>query len=134
MTSEEWNKIKINTLEKIKSSESLYCDICIEEKEYKRVLEFLQRASLDFIINYIDELAKIYPNELLELYKKELLLFINEARNTSAYKRVTYYFNNLMRLPKGKEEILKFINYINVNFPNRRSFQTEMDFYKDTYL
>lgn len=134
LTSEEWNKIKINTLEKIKSSESLYCDICIEEKEYKRALEFLQKASLDFIINYIDELAKIYPNELLELYKKELFLFINEARNTSAYKMVTYYFNNLMRLPKGKEEILKFINYINVNFPNRRSFQTEMDFYKDTYL
>lgn len=134
LTKEEWAKIKINTLEKIKYSKSLYCDICIEEKEYKRVLEFLQKASLDFIVNYIDKLAKIYPNELLEIYKKELLLFINEARNTSAYKRVTYYFNSLMKLPKGKDEILKLINYINVNFPNRRSFQAEMDFYKDTYL
>ena len=131
---EEWNKIKPEVLSKIKNNTNLYCDICLEEKEYSNVLDVLNKSSIDFIGIYIDKLATIYPEELLKLYTKRLIDYINDAKGPSAYKKVDDYLNYLLKFPNGRDEVLNLINYIKVNFPTRKSFQTEMEFYKDTYL
>lgn len=49
-------------------------------------------------------------------------------------KKVDDYFNYLLKFPNGRDEVLNLINYIKVDFPTRKSFQAEMEFYKDTYL
>ena len=134
LTKEEWVKVKADVLEKVKDDHSLYCNICVEEKDYQRLLNFLKSGSIGLITQYIDKLINIYPKELLELYTSKLVNFITHAKNPAAYKTVSYYFNYLLKFPNGKEEILRLIGYIKVTYPTRKAFQTEMEFYKDTYL
>lgn len=69
LTKEKWNKIKPEVLSKIKNNANLYCDICLEEKEYQNVFNALNKSSIDFISSYID---KIYPEELFKLSEKPL--------------------------------------------------------------
>lgn len=134
ITKEEWNKIKPEIISKIKDDTELHCDICLEEKEYQNVLDVLNNCSIDFISAYIDKLISIYPEELFKLYIKKLIDYINAAKGPSSYKMVDKYFNYLLKFSNGKDEVLSFINYIKANFPTRKSFQAEMEFYKDTYL
>lgn len=121
LTKEEWNKIKPEVLSKIKNNTNIYCDICLEEKEYQNVFNALNKSSIDFISSYIDKLITIYQEELFNLHAKRLMNYINEAKRTSAYKNVDKYFNYLLKFPSGRDEVLNFINYIKVNFPNKRN-------------
>ena len=134
LTKEEWNKVKATILEKSKDDHSLYCNICVEEKDYPKLLNILKSSSIGLITQYIDKLINIYPKELLKLYITKLMNFITHAKNPAAYKTVSYHFNYLLKFPNGKEEILKLINYIKDTYPTRKAFQTEMEFYKETYL
>ena len=130
---EEWDKIKKDYLDKAKGSR-IYIDICIEEEYYDELLKQLESEWIEVVNKYIKLLVKHRPKEILELYKSKLITEIDRSSCRQHYQKILSYFNNMLKMPKGKNEIKNIIVYTREKYKNRKALQEEMDFYEETYL
>jgi uncharacterized Zn finger protein len=88
LNASEWEKEKGEILAKVKKTNiHLYLDICLENENAKEVLEYLLKTTNRRSFSYIDsghryskKLSKFYPNEILELYWKEVRAFVNMGK------------------------------------------------------
>lgn len=130
---EEWDKIKKDYLDKVKDS-NIYIDICIEEEYYDELLKQLENKYIEVVNKYIKLLVKHRPKEILELYKSKLITEIDRSSCRQHYQKILSYFNNMLKMPKGKNEIKNIIVYTREKYKNRKALQEEIDFYEETYL
>jgi uncharacterized Zn finger protein len=88
LNAREWEKEKEQILAKVKNKNiELYLDICLENENTKEVLEYLLKTrnrrsfnNIDSGHRYSKKLSKFYPNEILELYWKEVRAFVNMGK------------------------------------------------------
>lgn len=130
---EQWDRIKKQYLNNLKNSK-LYIDICVEEGDYDELLKSLEDAWIETINNYINLLVHHKPKELLELYKNKLITEIDRSSCRQHYQKILINFNNMIKIPHGKDELKNIITYIRENYKNRKALQEEVDFYEETYL
>jgi len=129
----EWNKIKINYLEKVKKSR-LYIDICVEEEYYDDLIKHLENEWIETVNQYIRLLSKHRPKEILTLYKTKLIDEIDRSSCRQHYQKLLIYFNIMLEIPQGRKELNNIILYIRENYKNRKALQEEVEFYEETYL
>ena len=129
----DWLRVKKQYLDMAKDSR-LYFDICVEEEYYDELVEALQDEWIDIVNNYVDILKHHKPNELLQLYKNQILKELSGASDRKRYQRILSDFINFKRIPHGKDELTNIIKYIRENYKNRKALQEELDFFEETYL
>ena len=130
---DEWNKKKIFYLEKVKNSR-VYIDICIEEEYYDELLKYLEDEWIEMLNKYLEILVKHRPKETLQLYKNKILTEIDRASCRQHYQKVLSYFENLLKIPKGKNGLKEIINYVRESYKNKKALQEEIDFFEETYI
>ena len=130
---DEWNKKKIFYLEKVKNSR-VYIDICIEEEYYDELLKYLEDEWIEMLNKYLEILVKHRPKETLQLYKNKILTEIDRASCRQLYQKVLSYFENLLKIPKGKNGLKEIINYVRESYKNKKALQEEIDFFEETYM
>lgn len=89
LTAEDWQKEYENILDKVnRKNHKLYLDICMETGREKIVLKDIQNAAhsydywdVDYNQHFSSRLAKKYPNEILELYWKDVNELIRVSNN-----------------------------------------------------
>ena len=129
----DWLRVKKQYLDMAKDSR-IYFDICVEEEYYDELVEALQDEWIDIVNNYVDILKHHKPNELLQLYKNQILKELSGASDRKRYQRILSNFINFKRIPHGKDELTNIIKYIRENYKNRKALQEELDFFEETYL
>lgn len=129
----DWLKVRKQYLDMVEDSR-LYFDICVEEEYYDELIEALQDKWIEDINNYIDILRYHKPNELLELYKNQIMKDLSWASDRKRYQKILSNFTNFKRIPHGKDELANIIRYIRENYKNRKALQEELDFFEETYL
>lgn len=129
----EWLKVRKQYLNMVKGS-NLYFDICVEEKYYDELVEILHDKSIDVINNYINILKYHKPNELLQLYKSQILKELSWASDRKMYQKIVSNFTNFKKIPHGDDELANIIKYVRKNYKNRKALQEEIDFFEETYL
>lgn len=112
----------------------MYREICIEEEYDEELLESLKKECIETINLYLEYLVQKRPKELLELYIQTLLIEIDRASDRKWYQKTLSNFNNLLKIPGGKENLIKIIKNIREHYKNRKALQEELDFYEETYL
>lgn len=130
---DNWDKIKLSYLEKIKDSK-IYLDICVEEGYYDELIQRLEQQMIENIDIYLDLLAHHKPKKILKVYKDKLIIEIDRASCRQHYQKILGYFNNMLRIPHGKDELANIILYIRKKYKNRKALQEEINFYEETYL
>ena len=88
LNASEWEKEKGKILARVKNKNiALYLDICLENENTKEVLEYLLKttnrrsfSNIDYGHRYSKKLSKFYPNEIIELYWKEVRFFVNMGK------------------------------------------------------
>lgn len=129
----DWLRVRKQYLDMVKGSK-LYFDICAEEEYYDELVEALQDKWIDVINNYIDILKRHKPNELLQLYKSQILKDLSYASDRKRYQKILSNFRNFKRIPHGDNELANIIKYIRENYKNRKALQEGLDFFEETYL
>ncbi len=132
-TSQDWLEIRLEYLKLVKYCD-LYREICVEEEYYDLLLESLKDDWIENVNMYLGILIKNKPKEVLELYKDKLINNILCADSRKMYQKILNNFNNLFIIPEGKKELEKIIDYVRMNFKNRKALQEELDFYEETYM
>ena len=130
---DEWSKKIIFYLEKVKNSR-VYIDICIEEEYYDELLKYLEDEWIEMLNKYLEILVKHRPKETLQLYKNKILTEIDRASCRKHYQKVLSYFENLLKIPKGKNGLKEIINYVRESYKNKKALQEEIDFFEETYM
>ena len=80
------------------------------------------------------DINKYFSLEILKLYKDRLMTEIDRSSCRQHYQKILSYFNNMLKIPKGKKELKNIILYVRENYKNRKALQEEIDFYEETYL
>lgn len=87
---DEWNVLYPEILQNVRKDDryfSIYTDILIEEKETKRLLEFVKENPA-YIKNYYKYILPLYRDEVGELFEKVILEDAKNARDRNRYRDV----------------------------------------------
>ena len=77
------------------------------------------------------ELKKSYF-EQVEAEKE--LVKIKNPQFSNVDIKIEKVFENLLKIPKGKNELKEIIKYIRENYKNKKALQEEIDFFEETYM
>lgn len=129
---EEWIDFVEGLISEIKSRERweythLLENIYKNEKYWDRLLQLLEdNVSLYKIKEYEQYLLPDYSNELLMLYKDEIVKFLSIKTGRNFYKEACRYIRRMIKMG-GKEEANKLIEYLRDEYPARRALREELD-------
>lgn len=132
LNASEWEKEKGKILEKVKSKNiKLYLDICLENGNTKEVLEYILKntdyrgfSNIDSEHIYSKKLLKFYPNEILELYWKEVSVFVGMGKreNYSHAVNVLKEIRTIMSKNNQKDKWKKMFDELKVKHSRKRLF------------
>lgn len=132
LNASEWEKEKDQILATIKNKNiELYLDICFENENTKEVLEYILKttnhrsfSNIDSGHRYSKKLSKIYPNEILEMYWKEVRLFVNmgKRKNYSHAVNVLKEIRTIMIKNNQKDKWEKMFDELKENHSRKRLF------------
>lgn len=131
---EDWENEYNSILEKTrKKDEKVYLDICMKTGKEAVVLETLQNKrhgydffDLDYNGYFSKRLFEKYPNEILELYWRDVKLLLNTANNKN-YEIVVKLLRKIKSLMKQKGEIEKWkkeFDELKEQHKRKRNFMT----------
>jgi hypothetical protein len=109
-----WNNIVLNT-----SIANLY----IEEKDTDKLIELVEKKlSVEAINKYYVHFVKSHPAKTLDLFEKSILEY---SKNTGrdVYELISEMLNKILKIPGGKEVVVKLINYLLSTYSNRRAMK-----------
>lgn len=119
----------INDIQKKRSwgNVDLIAKIYIQEKWFDRLLELIkQNASLNYIVQYEKFLAKEYSDELVALYKEEVIRYIKSSTGRNHYQAVCKYLRRMKKLG-GTETVERIILDLRRQYPQRRALMDELN-------
>lgn len=108
---EDWEKEYENILEKVKKTEpKFYLDICMETGREDIVLNYLQNThcrygywNIDYNQYFSGLLAKKYPNEILDIYWKDVHELLRTTKNKN-YEQAVYFLKKIKDLMTKNEQ------------------------------
>lgn len=111
-------KIVINNYE--------YPDICLEEKDEKRFVDyFLRNPYIRNIDRFFTKLTKLIPDEVYIIYKKEVLENLVVTRDRSFYKDQCKKIRKMFKIKQ--EETTNFVNNLISQYKQRRALIEELN-------
>ena len=115
----------INTKSRWRST-GLIPQIYINEKWWDRLLEFVkEKPSLDRIEQYEKYLAKPYRDEIIEMYAKAVVIYIEGNISRDHYQTACRYLQRMNRLG-AKEKVNSMIAQLRKEYPRRPALLDEL--------
>lgn len=112
------NKRRYNT--------DLIAEIYIREEWWDRLLEVVKQfPDLRTIENYERYLSENYADQLVELYAKGIMEYIENNVGRKHYQTACRYLRRMIKLG-GREEADRVISALRENYPSRRALQEEL--------
>ncbi|MDZ7718562.1 MAG: SWIM zinc finger family protein [Balneolaceae bacterium] len=129
---EEWEKTHQSILKKIRGNQnttwfapSIIPAIYIEEKQWKKLLDFVRKYSrLETIREYDHWLKKHYYEELMELYREAILQYMENHTGRKYYRTTCGYFDRMKGLG-GVEEAYELADILKRQYSNRPAMLEE---------
>jgi len=128
----EWIGFVEDLITDIKNRERWVDTLLLEEiykgeKYWDRLLQLLKdNVSLYKIKEFEQHLIPDYTNEILKLYKDEIIKYVSNHTGRSYYQEACRYIRRMKKLG-GKEEADKLIEYLRNEYPARRALQEELE-------
>lgn len=128
----EWNDFLENIITEVTANGSrqhtaLVRQIYINEKWSDRLLALLkQNASLEQIKYNEKYLAADYSPELIALYRKALIKYVDEFLGRTYYQTACAYLTRIKKLD-GEKEAEQLIQYFKETYPRRRALIEELN-------
>lgn len=129
---EDWKEEYENILEKIKKrDQKFYLDICMETGREEIVLKCLQKSGcrcdywgIDYDQYFSSRLVAKYPNEILDLYWKEVESLLRVSNNRDYETAVSFLkkIKALMKKNKKQEEWEEKINALKETHKRKKNF------------
>ncbi|MDR9366847.1 MAG: SWIM zinc finger family protein, partial [Balneolaceae bacterium] len=131
---EEWEGQHQSILKKFRKGHnatwfapSIIPAIYIEEKQWKKLLEFVQQYSrLDRIREYDRWLKNHYFEELMELYRDAIMQYMENHTGRKYYRTTCEYFNRMRELG-GVEEAYDLADLLKRQYSNRPAMLEEFE-------
>ncbi len=100
--------------------------IYINEQWWDRLFVLLKQCiSLERIKNYEEYLAEDYAQELIQLYKKQLLPYVDGFMGREHYQKACQYLRRMKKLG-GEEQVEKLVTFFKTKYSNRRALLDEL--------
>jgi hypothetical protein len=124
-TKDEWDKIKVEIIEKIKLGETKYLKILAEEKMFEKMMKYFEESMyLESLRVYEKTLKNKYPGRLLKLYQKKCEEMVEYTNGRSHYQMIANYFKRMKKYPNGVDLVDQLIDQWILKY-NRRSAMKE---------
>lgn len=129
---ELWNNFVEDIINDIKKNKrwhnfNLIAKIYIKEKWWNRLLELLKQSpSLGTIENCEKYLSNDYSNELVQLYAKQVLEYMQHNIGRNHYQTVCKYLRRMIKLG-GRETAENIILIFRTQYPKRKALMEELN-------
>ena len=102
-------------------------DMYTWENQWEKVLSLLiKNPSIDNISHVEKYLAKQYAEQLVDLYSKEIQVFIEKNISRSHYQTACKYIRRMKKLG-GQDKTEELIAFLRSTYPQRRALMEELD-------
>lgn len=124
----EWNSLKEKIISKIKSNNSAILeDIYIEENEIDKLFELLKKnPSIYMLVKCQDALKDKYSDELLDLYKIQILEFSKSVSDRKWYQKLCYYIGRMKEIDNSEDFIFDMLKEMYPNYKSKKAFKEEI--------
>lgn len=103
-----------------------YPDICLEEKDEKRFVDyFLRNTYIRNIDRFFTKLIKLIPDKVYDIYKKEVLENLVVTRDRSFYKDQCKKIRKMFKIKQ--EETTNFVTNLISKYKQRRALIEELN-------
>ncbi len=124
----EWESIKEKIISKIKSN-NIYLleDIYAEENEIDKLFGLLKKnPSMSNLARYQDILKSKYSNELLNLYKPQIIEDSKRVSDRKSYYGLCRYIGIMKELDNSDDYIFGMLKEMYPNYKSKRAFKEEI--------
>lgn len=124
----EWIVLKEDIISKLKDNRrDILLDIYMEENEIDKLFDLIkQDISLYRLAKYQDILKDKYSEELLNLYKNELLEESKSATDRSRYEHLCRYIGKMSELSNSEDYIYNMLTQMYPSYKSRPAFKQEI--------
>ena len=132
---DQWLDMKLEYINQHKINKGLYIEICLEEKMYDELFQYMEKIDIDIILKYIEELKKINSERIYEILKIKIIDSVKLSFNgRKSYEVITRNLFELYSINNNKTRIMELIKNFKKDYKNRKAFIEELDFFLDTYI
>lgn len=103
---------------------SLYTQLLIEEKETRRLLNYVQTHK-SYIVDFYTHLVGEYADEVFGLFVQHIVVEAARATNRKGYQKVCQIIRQLIKA-NGTAYAEKLIQQFRFAYPNRPVFMDEL--------
>lgn len=122
---DEWDKMKVEIIEKIQLDEMKYLKILAEEKLFEKMMKYFEKSMyLESLRVYEKTLKNKYPERLLKLYQNKCEEMVEYTNGRSHYQMIANYLKRMKKYPNGVDLVDQLINKWILKY-NRRSAMKE---------
>lgn len=124
----EWKNIKEEIISNIKPNNKWFLeDIYMEENEIDKLFNLLKKnPSMSKLARYQDGVKNKYSEELLKLYKPQILEESKRVSDRKWYQELCYYIRKMKELNNSDDFIFEMLKEMYPNYKSKRAFKEEI--------
>lgn len=126
---DEWSAVSKELYENTLNDESVKRNICLENKEYKKIFESITKTEYSFDDSWAKKIEPFFPIELLAIYKRKIKQNIEYKNVKNYYIASNYCFrvkHILVNILKKDKEWAIYLNSLKENYPKLPALQREL--------
>lgn len=124
----EWKELRDNIISKIKRNDrDILEKIYMEENEVDKLFELIKKDSNIYkLSSYQDGVKDKYSEELLKMYKKEIIEMTKRVNDRDSYQNLCFYIGKMRELNNSDDFIFNMIREMYPYYKNKRAFKEEI--------
>ena len=124
----EWKNIKEEIISNIKPNNKWFLeDIYMEENETDKLFDLLKKnPNISRLARYQDGVKNKYSEELLKLYKPQILEESKRASDRKWYQELCVYISKMSELNDSDDFIFEMLKEMYPNYKSKRAFKEEI--------
>lgn len=120
----EWKEKRLFIIEKLKKSYNIH-EIYDSEKMYDELLILVEENSY-YLSQYANKLKSKYPEQILEIYKKQVLKSAEHTGGRNHYNKIVKDLNFMLTINNSTDIVKEIVSLFKSSYKNRRAMQEEL--------
>lgn len=124
----EWEHIKESIISKVKPMKIYFFEkVYAEENEIDKLFELLKKdSSMSLLSHYQNILKSKYNDELLKLYKPQIIELSKCVSDRNSYEELCGYIKNMSELDNSDDMIFDMLREMYPNYKSKSAFKEEI--------
>lgn len=124
----EWKFLKEKIISKIKpNNRNILEDIYMDENEIDKLFDLLKKnPNMSRLARYQDGVKNKYSEELLKLYKPQILEEAKRVSDRKWYQELCYYIKKMSEINDSDDFIFEMLKEMYPNYRSKRAFKEEI--------